>query len=87
MKTTLLFDGFIDILDKRVGIKIYKEVDEGHITFSFSQSLYMQDKNDMMPYHPGSGGIDGTLEGLLNKIKIYKQRFCKVVKTEDNPDF
>ena len=87
METKLLFDGFIDILDKRVGIKIYKEEDEGHITFSFSQSHYLQDKNDMMPYHPGSGGIDGTLEGLLNKINGYKQRFHKVVKTEDNPDF
>ena len=87
MKTTLLFNGFIDVLDNQVGIKIYKEEDEGFVMYSFTQSLYLQDANDAMPYHPGSGGIDGTLEGLLNKIIIYQQRFRKVVKTESNPNF
>ena len=87
MKNNLLFDGFIDILGNQIGIKIYKEEDGEYVMYSFTQSLFLQDKSDAMPYRPGSGSMSDSLEGILSKIRIYKGRFREVIKTEDNPDF
>ncbi|MBO7598304.1 MAG: hypothetical protein J6T70_14795 [Bacteroidales bacterium] len=87
MKTTLLFNGFIDILGKQVGIKIYKEEDEGFVMYSFAQSIYLQNDGEIAPYHPGSGSMADSLEGILSKIELYKQYFRKIINTEVNPDF
>jgi hypothetical protein len=87
MSKTLLFEGFIDILGNQVGIKIYKEEDGEYVMYSFTQSVYLQNEGEIAPYHPGSGSMSDSLDGILNKINIYKNRFRKVVKTETNPNF
>lgn len=80
----LVFECTIDILDYSVGIKIYE--DGGR--YSFAQSLYLQEKEDLMGvYKPGDGSVDKDLDGLLYKINILKNRYTEIVKTEVNPNF
>ena len=87
MKKILLFDGFIDILGNQVGIKIYKEEDDEYVMYSFTQSIYLQNEGEIASYRPGSGSMADSLEGILSKIQLHKNYFCKVINTEPNPDF
>jgi len=83
----LLLQCSISVLGELVELKIYENNDDGFITYTFSQSHYLQDENDMNPYRPGSGAVDTTIKGLLFKIDLYKNRFKKIIKKEVNTSF
>lgn len=83
MNEKLLFECFIDILGHNVGVKIYMDED----IYSFTLSDYFQDESQMDVYRPGSGSLDGSLDGLLFKINAYKNQICKIVKIEHNDSF
>lgn len=82
----LVFECTIDILGNSIGIKIYREESSGY--YSFTQSHYLQDKTDLAGlYKPDHGAKDTTLEGLIGKINLFKNRHSKIIKIEPNPSF
>lgn len=61
----------IEINGEPVGVKFYKTGD-GYYFFTLSH--YFQNKDQMDPYIPGSGAIDGSMEGLRFKLNLYKKQ-------------
>ena len=80
----LLFECVIDVPGFEVGIKIYEDAG----VYSFTQSIYLQDKTDLAGvYKPGHGAVDTTLEGLIGKINLFKKHYSEIIKIEPNPSF
>ena len=87
MKHTLYFQCTVKIASHPTGVKIYKNEDDGFITWSFELSHYYRDAADGTVYHPGSGSVDTTLEGLVFKLNLYAERFHQIVEVEQNSNF
>jgi hypothetical protein len=61
----------IEINGEPVGVKFYKTGD-GYYFFTLSH--YFQNKDQMDPYIPGSGAIDGSMERLRFKLNLYRKQ-------------
>lgn len=70
--------------DVKVDVNIYRDVDGFYF---FQLSHYFQNPDQMESYHPGSGAVDKTLEGLKFKLKLYFDQVMPDAIPHKNPDF
>lgn len=78
-----LLECSIDILGESVGVKIFKNEEN----YTFELSKYLQNKDQMGPYKPGSGAVDLDLDGLLRKLDIFQKSYTNIIGSEINPNY
>ena len=80
----LISEEQIEINGEKVGVKIFKSNDGFYF---FTLSHYFQNNDQIDPYIPGSGAIDGTMEGLRFKLRNYENQVQDDARIVENKNY
>ncbi len=86
MERTILFEGKVTLADKLVDFRIYKDDEEGSISYSYDVNPQVRDASQG-GFHVGEIQRADNLERLLFRFNQFQKEFSKIVDMRFNRDY
>ncbi len=87
MERTIIFEGKVTLADKLVDFRIYKNEEDGNITYSYEVNPEVRDANQG-GFHRGKTLRANNLEDLLFQFRnVFQKEFTEIVETRANENY
>lgn len=86
MEKQILFEGKVLLAGELVDFRIYKNVDEDCVYYSYDVNPEVRDETQA-DFHNGETKRAKDLETLLSRFKIFQNEFTKIIEQRENPSF
>ena len=86
MEKQILFEGKVLLAGELVDFRIYKNVDEDCVYYSYDVNPEVRDETQA-DFHNGETKRAKDLETLHSKFKIFQNEFTKIIEQRENPSF
>lgn len=87
MERTIIFEGKVTLADKLVDFRIYKNEEDGNITYSYEVNPEVRDANQG-GFHRGKTLRANNLEDLLFQFRnVFQKEFTEIVETRENENY
>lgn len=86
MEKQILFEGKVQLAGEWVDFRIYKNVDEDSVYYSYDVNPEVRDATQA-DYHNGETKRAKDLETLLSRFNIFKNEFTNIVDQRENESF
>lgn len=86
MEKHILFEGKVQLADELVDFRIYKNVDDDNIYYSYDVNPEVRDENQA-DFHNGEIKRAKDLETLLSRFSMFQNEFTKIIEQRENPSF
>ncbi len=86
MEKRILFEGKVLLVGELVDFRIYKNVEEDMIYYSYDVNPEVRDETQMN-FHNGETKRAKDLETLLFRVSMFQKEFTKIVEQRVNMSF
>ena len=86
MEKHILFEGKVQLAKQLVDFRIYKNVDEDNVYYSYDVNPEVRDETQM-GFHNGETKRANDLETLLFRFDIFQKEFTNIVEKRKNMCF
>lgn len=86
MEKRILFEGKVLLAEELVDFRIYKNVEEDLIYYSYDVNPEVRDETQMN-FHNGETKRAKDLETLLFRVSMFQKEFTKIVEQRVNMSF
>ena len=86
MEKQILFEGKVLLAGELVDFRIYKNVDEDCVYYSYDVNPEVRDETQA-DFHNGETKRAKDLETLPSRLKIFQNEFTKIIEQRENPSF
>ena len=86
MEKRILFEGKVQLAEELVDFRIYKNVDEDCVYYSYDVNPEVRDKTQI-GFHKGATKRAHDLEKLLFRFNIFQKEFTNIVERRENENF
>lgn len=86
MKKQILFEGKVQLAEQLVDFRIYKNVDEDCVYYSYDVNPEVRDETQA-DFHNGETKRAKDLDTLLFRFNIFRKEFTKIVDWRKNENF